>query len=57
VVVREEALERFPRLRLALEQLSGKISEETMRKLNYEVDGRHRPVSEVARDFLAGKYR
>ena len=25
---------------------------QTMRRLNYEVDGRHRPVREIARDFL-----
>jgi glycine betaine/choline ABC-type transport system substrate-binding protein len=23
-----------------------------MRRLNYELDGRHRPVREIARDFL-----
>jgi osmoprotectant transport system substrate-binding protein len=37
-----------------LGELSGKISNETMRKLNYEVDGKHRPVAEVAKEFLAG---
>lgn len=51
-VVREDTLARYPQLRPALEQLSGKISDETMRKLNYEVDGKHRPVAEVAREFL-----
>jgi glycine betaine/choline ABC-type transport system substrate-binding protein len=52
VVVREETLERFAALRPALDRLSGKISDETMRKLNYQVDGRHRPVAEVAAEFL-----
>jgi glycine betaine/choline ABC-type transport system substrate-binding protein len=52
VVVRQEALARFPSLRGALEELSGKLSDGTMRKLNYEVDGRHRSVVDVAREFL-----
>jgi glycine betaine/choline ABC-type transport system substrate-binding protein len=37
-----------------LEELSGKISDATMRRLNYEVDGKHRRAAEVARDFLRG---
>jgi osmoprotectant transport system substrate-binding protein len=39
-------------LRNALAQLSGKFSTESMQKLNYEVDGKHRQVGEVAREFL-----
>jgi glycine betaine/choline ABC-type transport system substrate-binding protein len=53
VVVREETLARFPALRGALEELSGKLSDDVMRKLNYAVDGQHRPVKEVAAGFLA----
>ena len=52
VVSREDTLRRFPKLRLALDQLSGKITDEAMRKLNYQVDGRHRSVAEVASEFL-----
>jgi osmoprotectant transport system substrate-binding protein len=52
VVVRDATLMRYPKLRAALEQLSGKISDATMRRLNYEVDGRHRPAAEVAQEFL-----
>ncbi|MBV8730884.1 MAG: ABC transporter substrate-binding protein [Acidobacteriia bacterium] len=54
VVVRETALARYPSLRAVLEQLSGKISDATMRRLNYEVDGKHRPAAEVAEEFLRG---
>jgi glycine betaine/choline ABC-type transport system substrate-binding protein len=54
VVVRETTLAQYPRLRLVLEELSGKISDATMRRLNYEVDGKHRRAAEVARDFLRG---
>ena len=52
LVVREAAEREFPGLRKALEELSGRISSQTMRRLNYELDGRHRPVREIARDFL-----
>jgi glycine betaine/choline ABC-type transport system substrate-binding protein len=52
VVLRQETLQRFPKLAPTLEQLSGNISDETMRKLNYQVDGKHRPVPEVAQEFL-----
>ena len=52
LVVREEAEKQFPGLRPALVELSGRISSETMRRLNYELDGKHRPAREIARDFL-----
>ena len=54
VVVRETTLARYPGLRSALERLSGKISDVTMRQLNYEVDGKHRRAAEVAEQFLRG---
>ncbi len=52
LVVREQAEREFPALRPALMELSGRISSETMRRLNYELDGKHRPAREIARDFL-----
>jgi osmoprotectant transport system substrate-binding protein len=53
VVVGEDALTRYPGLREALEQLAGKLPDSLMRKLNYAVDGDHRPVADVAREFLS----
>jgi osmoprotectant transport system substrate-binding protein len=53
VIVRAEALAAHPALRAALDQLSGKLSAAAMRDLNHQVDGKHRPVSEVAREWLA----
>jgi osmoprotectant transport system substrate-binding protein len=53
VVAREDALARWPAMRGAIEELSGGISEAAMRKLNYAVDGKHRPVAEVAAEFLS----
>jgi glycine betaine/choline ABC-type transport system substrate-binding protein len=52
LVVRSDIMTAYPALRTALGELSGKISAETMRKLNYQVDGNHRPVSAVAAEFL-----
>lgn len=52
IAVRSEALESHSGLRKALDELSGKFSEEVMRRLNYEVDSRHRSAREVASEFL-----
>ncbi len=52
VVVREDALARFPQLQGALDQLSGKLPDAVMRKLNYAVDGEHRNPAQVASEFL-----
>jgi osmoprotectant transport system substrate-binding protein len=52
LVVREAADRQFPALRPALAELSGRISSKTMRRLNYELDGKHRPAREIARNFL-----
>jgi glycine betaine/choline ABC-type transport system substrate-binding protein len=53
VVAREETLARFPALRPAIEELSGKLSAAAMRRLNQLVDGEHRPTAQVAAEFLA----
>lgn len=37
----------------AARELSGKLGDEAMRRLNYEVVGKHRPAAEVAREFLS----
>jgi glycine betaine/choline ABC-type transport system substrate-binding protein len=52
LVVRVAAESRFPSLRPALAELSGRVTSETMRHLNYELDGKHRPAREIARNFL-----
>jgi osmoprotectant transport system substrate-binding protein len=52
LAVRADALAKRPPLKRALEQLSGLFSDEIMRTLNYQVDGKHRPVNEVAMTFL-----
>jgi osmoprotectant transport system substrate-binding protein len=52
VVVRESTLSRVPGLREAIEELSGKFPDAAMRKLNFGVDGEHRPPAQVASRFL-----
>ena len=52
LAVRAEILNAEPLLRQALNELSGKFSDTIMRKLNYQVDGEHRDVRDVAEQFL-----
>lgn len=52
LVVREDVDKLFPGTTAALRDLSGRIDSDTMRRLNYELDGKHRPVREIARNFL-----
>ena len=52
IVVRRSTLNKYEGLAEALRELSGKIDEETMRRLNYQVDGEHLPIDEVAAAFL-----
>ena len=52
VVVRAEILKDNPPLRQVLVELAGRFTDQTMRKLNHQVDGEHRPVRDVAEQFL-----
>ena len=52
LAVRSKSLEANPPLRQALTELAGLFTDLTMRKLNYQVDGEHRPVRDVAEQFL-----
>jgi osmoprotectant transport system substrate-binding protein len=51
-VVRQAALDQNPQIRDALNALSPKLTDDVMRRLNYEVDGKHREPAEVAKEFL-----
>lgn len=53
VVARKDALAKYPGLREALLELSGTLDEKTMQQMNYQVDGEHRSVEDVAAEFLA----
>ena len=54
-VVRADSIAAHPGMREALNELAGKLTDQAMQKLNYQVDGKHRPLADVARDFLAGR--
>jgi glycine betaine/choline ABC-type transport system substrate-binding protein len=52
LAVRSELLKRDPAVQEALAELAGLFGDAAMQKLNYEVDGEHRPVQDVAQEFL-----
>jgi osmoprotectant transport system substrate-binding protein len=54
-IIRQQTITLHPEIRQALDELAGKISDDEMRQLNYAVDGQHRDVKEVVREFLQKK--
>jgi osmoprotectant transport system substrate-binding protein len=50
-LVRQEALDRWPKLRAAFASLAGKVSAEQMQTMNEAVDGQHRDPAQVVREF------
>jgi osmoprotectant transport system substrate-binding protein len=54
-IVRRDTLERHPEVGKALRALSGRISAEDMRRMNYAVDGEKKDAAIVVKDFLAQK--
>jgi osmoprotectant transport system substrate-binding protein len=56
IAASQERLRETPGMREALQELSGKFTNQTMQRLNYLVDGEHRPVSQVAAEFLMELY-
>jgi osmoprotectant transport system substrate-binding protein len=54
-IVRRASLEKFPQLRQALADLSGKLTAADMRHLNSQVDADQRDVAAVVRAFRAAK--
>jgi osmoprotectant transport system substrate-binding protein len=54
-LVRQETLRRYPQVKTALERLSGRISAEDMRHMNYAVDGEKKDAAAVVKEFLDKK--
>lgn len=54
-VVRKDTLEKYPELEATLEKLTGAISDEEMRSMNYAVEIDKRDEKEVAKEFLEKK--
>jgi osmoprotectant transport system substrate-binding protein len=51
-VVRQETLDAYPGIAEALNSLAPKLTDEVMRRLNYEVSGNQREPADVAKEFL-----
>src|SRR5215467_2329345 len=54
-VVRPDCLERSPEIAAALGRLTGRISAEDMRRMNYAVDGEKKDAAQVVQAFLEQK--
>jgi osmoprotectant transport system substrate-binding protein len=51
-VVRQQAIDQYPAMVEALNELAPLLTDATMQRLNYEVDGKKREPAEVAKEFL-----
>jgi len=54
-LVREDSLKRHPGIQVAMDKLAGKLSADEVRGMNDAVDGQHRDVAEVVREFRRAK--
>jgi osmoprotectant transport system substrate-binding protein len=54
-IVRPEVQQNSPEVFRAVERLSGRISAQNMRRLNYAIDGEKKDVADVVREFLLEK--
>lgn len=54
-VVRQDTLKKYPKLNETLEKLTGLISDDEMRAMNYAVEVEQKNEKEVAREFLTNK--
>lgn len=52
IAVRDASLQKFPGLKEALDELSGRIDDAAMRRMNEQVDIDHKSAADVARAFL-----
>jgi osmoprotectant transport system substrate-binding protein len=54
-IVREATLKKYPEVRKAIAQLSGRITADEMRQLNYLVEGELQDIKDVVRQFRKSK--
>ncbi|HIK04213.1 MAG TPA: ABC transporter substrate-binding protein [Trichormus sp. M33_DOE_039] len=54
-IVRQATLRKYPQIKVAINQLTGKISADEMRQLNYLVEGELQDIKQVVRDFRKSK--
>lgn len=53
-LLREETADKYPEIVQALNKLAGKISDDEMRRMNYQVNVEGKTAEETARDYLIG---
>ncbi len=54
-IVRQATLKKYPEVEKAIAQLSGRITADEMRQLNYLVEGELQDIKDVVRDFRKSK--
>jgi osmoprotectant transport system substrate-binding protein len=54
-LVRDDALRRWPAMRVAINELQGKVTADDMRSMNEAIDGEHRDPAVVVREFRQKK--
>jgi osmoprotectant transport system substrate-binding protein len=54
-LMREDSLQRWPKIRVALAALKDKVNAEEMQTMNEAIDGQHRDPADVVREFRARK--
>ncbi len=54
-IVRQATLKKYPEVKKAIAQLSGKITADEMRQLNYLVEGELQDIKDVVREFRKSK--
>ncbi|BAY07568.1 glycine betaine ABC transporter substrate-binding protein [Calothrix sp. NIES-2098] len=54
-IIRQATLAKYPQLKKAIAQLTGRITADEMRQLNYLVEGELRDIKEVVREFRKSK--
>ncbi|MBS1822768.1 MAG: ABC transporter substrate-binding protein [Acidobacteria bacterium] len=54
-LVREDSLRRHPGIQTAMDRLAGKLTADEVREMNNAVDGEHRDVAAVVREFRRSK--
>ena len=54
-LVRTDSIARHPGIQVAMDKLAGRVSAEEIREMNDAVDGQHRDVGDVVREFRQRK--
>jgi len=54
-IVRQAILKKYPEVKKAIAQLSGRITADEMRQLNYQVEGELQDIKDVVREFRKSK--